>query len=755
MLNKKNDKTISNKSSDFIPVVCHYDEETLLTKNSDLLQVIKVTGFEPNDEFFQTKSLRNEIRRVIIDHIPSSNYAVYYHVIRDRADLISKNKTKNESINIINDLWCSQNNWDKQLVNTLYITVVKQGIRFSVLNIIDMLQSMFFPAIKRKYFKHFERAVKELTKVTIEIEKALKRFGGEILKIKKENDDYISEPLSFFHNLIHLRQKKIKINQYDESDYLTKLSIQYQFNTLELCTGKEKRYAAIFAIKPPLETDFQFFDSLLQLGQNFILCESNVFAPAHLALKQFKQFKDIATAAKNEEIAHTTTLKDILENDHGNSTDFCRRQITLTVYSDELYYFTQKINKTVLKLKNIGLVVTREDFNLATAYFSCVPGNFHYINRITYTATKLAASFTSIHSRSIGCYNGSKWGEAVTLFRSLYGTPYYFNFHSNNNGNTLIIGPKGSGKTILTHFLLMQSMKFNPKIIYVDFEQSAINLMKHINGTSIKITPNEKSEIQLNPINIANHNNDINLFAAWLLKTLTKADKILYTNKKYISIFYQLAQNIVKIQDLEEQYKLIASTINKLGDGKIKENYQKMINSDYYFNLYSTDNLEIINQHKVLRIDISECVKQEEIINSFLGLFLSNLPNTLTGEPTIIVLNHAHNIFNTYTFENRINTLLENLTEKNAIALFAQEKQVDSYKALRKCIKNFATQLYLSDRTADKNFRTAFNLTQKELNHIKSYHISKRRFLIKHNNDSLITSVDLSNLKQALEILGI
>lgn len=44
-VSKSSDSNLYNKASeDFVPVACHYDEYTLLTKNGELLQTIQING---------------------------------------------------------------------------------------------------------------------------------------------------------------------------------------------------------------------------------------------------------------------------------------------------------------------------------------------------------------------------------------------------------------------------------------------------------------------------------------------------------------------------------------------------------------------------------------------------------------------------------------------------------------------------------------------------------------------------------------
>lgn len=44
MLDSSNDIYINPKISNYIPITCHYDPNTLITKNGDLIQIIAISG---------------------------------------------------------------------------------------------------------------------------------------------------------------------------------------------------------------------------------------------------------------------------------------------------------------------------------------------------------------------------------------------------------------------------------------------------------------------------------------------------------------------------------------------------------------------------------------------------------------------------------------------------------------------------------------------------------------------------------------
>ena len=124
---KQQTKFYNCKVSDLIPITCHFNNETLLTKNADLIQIIEIQGFIDKDSSEQNKILRDDVRSAILKYIKDPDIAIHIHIIRDYKNIMPNAYNGPEKIvNLVENTWCKQNNWNHQLVNTLYITLIKK-----------------------------------------------------------------------------------------------------------------------------------------------------------------------------------------------------------------------------------------------------------------------------------------------------------------------------------------------------------------------------------------------------------------------------------------------------------------------------------------------------------------------------------------------------------------------------------------------------------------------------------------------------
>ena len=123
----KNDKKIilaKTPHEDFIPYAIHYDKKTLLTKNGELMQIIKVVGFNNTSVFADLISLREAVRDAVRDHIKQTNFALWFTTIRRKKNISPDGVFVDYFSNKINQAWEEKNNLRDDFVNELYISII-------------------------------------------------------------------------------------------------------------------------------------------------------------------------------------------------------------------------------------------------------------------------------------------------------------------------------------------------------------------------------------------------------------------------------------------------------------------------------------------------------------------------------------------------------------------------------------------------------------------------------------------------------
>jgi type IV secretion system protein VirB4 len=173
-----------------------------------------------------------------------------------------------------------------------------------------------------------------------------------------------------------------------------------------------------------------------------------------------------------------------------------------------------------------------------------------------------------------------------------------------------------------------------------------------------------------------------------------------------------------------------------------------------YFNMHE-DNLSIIEANHIISIDVSGMVSNPRLFCSYIGLLIKKLKKVLDGEKTIIAIPKISGLYEIKSFYPLFNAWLADINKSNAIAFLSssQDEDIRENQVFLKDINSFATKIFMSDKFADKYFMRAFKLNENELYKIKSYDPSRRMFLFKQDNTSIVLSLNLQSLGDQLKIL--
>lgn len=393
-----------------------------MTKNADLVQTIEIQGFIDKNSDDQQRVLRDDVRSAIANHLKHSEIAVYIHIVRYYKNIMPTPYQGSDSIvNLVENEWCAQNRWDRQLVNTLYITLVKKGPKLKLFNIADFLSSIVSYTLKHKYNTHLEKSINILDNITKAIKDDLKIFSSKILTVIKEEDAFYSEPLSFYYYLTHFKNKKIKIEQCGFSELLADFNITTDFSILCNSSENQTKFAAVYSLELKSSLEEEFLEPITQCHSQFIISELITLVSDKKAIKDVENYKKALKSVRSLEMWKDLYIDEMFNSDKGEISDFCSSQINITFHYYNLNLLQEKIETVSEQFNNLGIKVVREDFNLQSIFYFNLPGNTFYSNRSFYLPTSFMAAFSNIHSKSMGNYNGSIWVDTVTILRTLKG----------------------------------------------------------------------------------------------------------------------------------------------------------------------------------------------------------------------------------------------------------------------------------------------------------------------------------------------
>lgn len=734
-------KAIHSDVSGFIPISCHYDNSILITKNSDLVLSISIGGFSEGEN---KDSIKDRVRNLILASIDTYKIAVNITVIRDYQNISPKGIIPFGMPATLNRAWTKHNNWESQLVNRLYITLIYQGVANS-----DSQKKKV--SLRSKLDAYWAEASQKLHLIADHICDSLKDLQSHKLGILETKNGAVSEPLSFYHYLTHLEWEQRFVPTEDLADHLSNINIDYRFNYLRINEdqGRDK-YASVYTLKEVPDAPDEIYSSFLQVPMKFIATETLIFTSRSNAKKTFEDKFELLQMGRDEALANRIGLSSIFNADQNNIADYCLNQINFLVYDEDQGRFENAVNMVSKIWQEVGIIAVREDFNMARCFWSMLPGNSKFLCRAKHNATLNALNLASIHDTNCGSVSGSKWGDPITLFPTLKKSAFYFNFHVGDNGHTLILGPYGNGKTTLGKFLLAQSIKLDPRIIYIDLRGEAEGFIVKMGGDFVSIQTESESPIKISPLNDELFFKNKEWMEQWVHEALIQSNE---QNKKNAKQFAgTLVDNILSLTSQEERQKAFSEIINGLMEKKSTKLLSGVTDPKIHQNLFDEDQLEVILDNSILGINLAE-ITPPELRNSFLKLLLLKLANMTFEEPTIILINQTSSLLEEGYFSDLMPRWMELITSKNALSIMelASNKKIEHNKEFQNIINQFSTKLFTTDHLADKNFKYAYDLDEDELRKIKTYTPEHRMFLIKQGDISTMASFYMEDMRNILE----
>lgn len=760
---KNNELLLEDPRPSFIPYACHYDPNTILTKNGELVQTIKIVGYSYETLGGSNVGLRELIRSVLAQEITSPQFAIYFHTVRKKQSLDTKPSYPCFFAQKLHNEWVQKNSWDNKYVNELYITIVHAGADFINSSLLSLTKYMFGSKIYRDHDDYLQQAFIRLDKVMLNILDRLSICGAIRLGIREDSSlGYVSDLVKFFSKIVQLEESEFPISNVDLSKEMTDYKIAFGNDTFEIKKNEDKSFGAILSIKAYPELDSSILDDFLQLPQEMIVTQTINFTDKSSCAKHFHYQDYVLGVSGDVDFKAIIGTDKFFDSSKNSPVDFCESQITVMIIEESPELVNSMIVNAANMLLSIGIPVVREDVNLENCFWSQLPGNFAYIARKRPLAAVNMAGLASLHNFPVGSLT-SKWGEAITLLKTILGTPYFFNFHVENNGHTAIVGSQSAGKVTMLNFLLSESLKLNPNIFFFDVSRDSELFIKAIGGKYLIFRDKPVADaLHLNPLLLDDNPANRKFLCNWFLYILDK-----YIDQSDIEDYQKLANNAVNVlYTLPKEKRMLRNAellFNLEGyedlNKKIIVRLSKWFGPGKYAHIFDNPTDDLDYRNMVLAIDVQELYDTELWFNLPVLYYLFHFfKMRYQGLPSILAVSGGNRIFNNLYFENNLSSILDELSALNSIVVTACSfsSQCNSWSEEIGNILNdkMATKIFLPDDSSYDNIKRIFKLSPQESLYLEALDPEKRQFIVKQLQIAIIAELNLKGLTTSLTILS-
>lgn len=772
---KKSDNNLfNNTSEDFVPIACHYDENTMLTKNGELLQTIEINGIHSEKISKDLFNLRAIVRKSIAESTDCTKFAFWVHTIRRKADFDDPTEYPGFFTANVHDIWRRKNYWHDKFVNRLYITIVHSAPELKLKSFNSMMTSLYPKTIAEFEENFFSLAAKRLTRTVDDILEGLSSFGAEKLGIRFEGEECFSDPMFLYRRIMQLNEEDCPVPISDISKALASHDYTVGSDKLEVIGEYGKKFAAIMSIKEYQEVSAEALDRFLQTPVEMVATEVFYFVNKKDVAPKFQDQYYILGVSGDEQLKKMKGLDKIIDGE-GDSAHFCHQQISFMVIGEDLKALDSQINQASEALSKIGIVHVREDINLEKTFWAQLPANFSFLSRMKPTILENIAALASLHNFPTGLqYN--PWGRAITLLRTEKGTPYFMNFHNENGkSTTCIFGEAKAGKTTLLNFLLSETDKFYPTTVYITDDMDSGIYIKAREGRWIQ---REKSII--NPL-LCENSQENRRFIFEFFKIIAKHyfDPM---EEAELNLLKTLSEKVFELPMENRSLALIFSSVEESDKGgkSLINRIKEYVKGGLYYGVFEGSDPTIITTGDIIAFNLQafddkdftkkNYPKEKKLIEQFeydlnsmgavkVGIVFAihSLMKSLGDGPKFFAMDNIDQLINLKYYGSLFEEFSDSMNTNNGVFVSTVNTdslvKLDEAKVPLSWLDKVNTKFILPSEISVKGYDTVIGLDANELKKLSGLTVTSRMFLIKQDGKSIASELSIGGLPGLTRIL--
>lgn len=738
-----------------LPYLAQIDDHTLLTRRGLLAQVIRLEGLPFETIARAELDARLAVRDATLQAVASARFALVHHVVRRAVAPRLEGKFADPFSEALDAAWESRLAHRRLYVNDLYLTLILRPLAGRA-GLADRLLGL---AGGRPRVGNRALDLRTLAQARENLMAALEPYGPRMLASYDLPTGLASEPLEFLATLYNGTSAPMLLPLGDLGHAIPRRRISFGADSIELgaLDGEPAEFAAILSVKDyPASTTAGMLDDLYRLPVPLVVTQSFAFVDRGPALERMDLALRRMRSAADEAVSLRAELAAAKDNVAAGRAAFGEHHLTIMIKADTPATLDQATGEVQAALAEAGFAAAREELGLEAAFWAQFPGNFDYIARRALISSANFAGFASAHNFPVGQPSDNHWGDAVTLFETTSAGPYFFNFHRGDLGNFTVIGPSGSGKTVVLNFLLAQSRRFAPRIVFFDKDRGAEIFLRAIGGHYDALKPGEPT--RLNPLALPDTPVNRRFLSEWLARLAIGEGAPLSVEEgawivEVIDSAYAGTKDLRRLRHVAELFR---------GRGRASASDLSARLAPWHGigeHAWLFDNAEdrLDLDAATLGFDMTAILDQPALRAPTMLYLFHRVEERLDGRPTIIVVDEGWKALDDDVFVARIRDWEKTIRKRGGIVGFATQSASDALqsKIASAIIEQAGTQIFMANASAQaSDYMGGFGLTQHEYDLVRSMPESARAFLVKHGTDSVVVRLNLASEPDILTVLS-
>jgi len=331
----------------------------------------------------------------------------------------------------------------------------------------------------------------------------------------------------------------------------------------------------------------------------------------------------------------------------------------------------EKLRLAERVIQNKGFVCIAESLNAVEAWLGSLPGNPYANIRNPPVSTRNLSHLMPVSAVWAGPErNDHLDGPSLMMTRTDGATPFRLNLHVGDVGHTLVVGPTGSGKSVLLATLILQFRRYaNSRVFVFDKGRSSRAIILGLCGEYYDL--GSESAIAFQPLVRIDDLNERAWAAEWIAARLTD-ETVEITPDVKDAIWSALAS--LASAPVSERTMTGFSVL--LQSNRLRQALQPYTLSGPHGHLLDADH-DRLGSADVQGFEMEELMHTPSAVLAVLTNLFHRLEQRFDGSPTLLILDEAWLYLDHPTFAVRLREWLKTLRKKNVSVVFATQSLSD------------------------------------------------------------------------------
>jgi len=392
---------------------------------------------------------------------------------------------------------------------------------------------------------------------------------------------------------------------------------------------------------------------------------------------------------------------------------------------------------------------------LQAAYLSIFPGNSHLQPRPVLVSSINFCAFAPLYNWPSGSETGQWPGREIALFRTLAGTPYRFHWHGQTadksnlvNGNTLVTGDSGSGKTTGVGALIAFSAS-RARIIALDHKRGWQFLFPRLHGSYAALGAGEPHLAPLKALDGTPRNLE---FLTELIRGCI-GGIILEEESRRLSLGLQ---TVMQLPPEERSISELCAFFDSSPEGA-GARLAKWRWPDGELGWVIDAPKDSFSLTDRCCYDTTDLLDNERASGPALSYIFHRISLALDGRPLLLPFDEGWRALKIPTFRNMIEKQVRTIRSKGGVVVFITQSPSDitDSEIVRVLVEQCPTQIHFANPRGTKaDYVDGLHLTQGQFEAFHQLQGGQGLFLLVQGKTSIIAQMPMHGLPEFLPILS-